>query len=88
MESNINVNTYYVKDLYNDSWSVYANDYDYIIYDSSYRLLTEKDMYGLTQEECRLARNEIYARHGRMFKDTNLQKYFDSCYWYNRLLKY
>jgi len=27
-------------------------------------------------------RNEIYARHGRVFKDAGLQKYFDSQAWY------
>ena len=28
-------------------------------------------------------RNEIYARHGRRFKDPALQRYFDSLSWYN-----
>lgn len=29
-----------------------------------------------------MARNEIYARHGRKFKDKTLQKYFDEKSWY------
>ncbi len=29
-----------------------------------------------------LARNEIYARHGRLFDDQNIQEYFDSLPWY------
>lgn len=29
------------------------------------------------------ARNEIYARHGRMFSDPSLQDYFNSKTWYN-----
>ena len=29
-----------------------------------------------------MARNEIYARHGRLFIDEELQNYFDSCSWY------
>lgn len=33
-------------------------------------------------EDLRLLRNEIYARHGRVFKDKDLQKYFDSQAWY------
>ncbi len=36
----------------------------------------------LSDEELRLARNEILARHGRMFKDEKLQKYFNSKSWY------
>ena len=33
--------------------------------------------------ELRLARNEIYARHGRRFLDSDLQKYFNHQKWYN-----
>ena len=29
-----------------------------------------------------IARNEIFARHGRMFKDPDLQAYFNSKSWY------
>lgn len=34
------------------------------------------------EEESRIARNELYARHGRRFDDEELQGYFDSCDWY------
>ena len=30
------------------------------------------------------ARNEIYARHGRGFKNTDLQEYFNAQSWYKR----
>ena len=30
------------------------------------------------------ARNEIFARHGRMFLRSDLQSYFDSKGWYSR----
>ena len=36
----------------------------------------------LTGEQLRLARNEIYARYGRMFKTAELQAYFDAQPWY------
>jgi hypothetical protein len=36
----------------------------------------------LFAEDLRVLRNEIYARHGRVFKDKELQKYFDSQAWY------
>lgn len=50
--------------------------------DSDSRLLTEADIAGMTSAELRLARNEIYARHGRRFSSQDLQTWFDSCSWY------
>ena len=41
------------------------------------------DLKGLSADQLRLARNEIHARHGRRFKDSGLQAYFDSQSWYN-----
>lgn len=46
------------------------------------KLLTKDDLKGLTSEECKIARNEIYARHGRKFKDQDIQTYFDTLDWY------
>jgi hypothetical protein len=56
---------------------------DYIIADSDKRLITESDLEYLTAEQIRYARNEIYARHGRLFDDPQLQAYFNSKQWYN-----
>ena len=55
----------------------------YIIADSNTRYLTEADVSGLSAWEKRLARNEIYARHGRRFNNADIQAYFDSQSWYN-----
>lgn len=55
---------------------------EYILPDSDACYLTKKDLQGLSKEECRIARNEIFARHGRKFDDEELQAYFDSCSWY------
>lgn len=55
---------------------------DYILPESNFRILSMSDLEGLTAEECRLARNEIYARHGRKFEAEDLQEYFGSCEWY------
>lgn len=55
---------------------------DFVIYDSDSRYLMPSDLQRLTAEQLRLARNEIYARRGRRFKDTALQTYFDSKSWY------
>lgn len=57
-------------------------DTGYIFPDSSERLLTEADLQGLSSWELKIARNEIYARHGRRFNSQELQNYFDSRDWY------
>ena len=53
-----------------------------IIPDSDSRKLTEDDLKGLSKDELRIARNEIYARHGRKFSDKKLQEHFNSMDWY------
>ena len=55
---------------------------EYIIPDSSTRYLSNADLNPLTEWEIRVARNEIYARHGRMFKSQELADYFKSKSWY------
>jgi len=44
--------------------------------------VTEESLGALFAEDLRLLRNEIYARHGRVFKDKDLQKYFETQAWY------
>ena len=46
-------------------------------------MLDKSELAGLSAEQCRIARNEIYAKHGRMFDDAGLQNYFNSCSWYH-----
>ena len=58
---------------------------DYIIPDSSSRALTDSDLEGLSLVELRIARNEIFARRGRGFKDRLLAKWFFSKDWYNAI---
>lgn len=48
----------------------------------STELLDEDSLSGLFTEDLRILRNEIFARHGRIFKDVELQKYFESQSWY------
>lgn len=55
---------------------------DYILPNSSTTYLTRADLAGLSQEQLRLARNEIYARHGRKFKTKEIQEYFNGKSWY------
>jgi hypothetical protein len=44
--------------------------------------MSERDLAGLFPEIARRLRNEIFARHGRVFKDPHLQSYFASQEWY------
>ena len=62
-----------------------SNEYLLPYSDSTY--LTDSDLRILSSEELRLARNEIFARYGRMFKDAELQNYFNQCSWYKPLIK-
>lgn len=57
---------------------------DFVFPMSDQVLLTEDDVMSIIddQEKLSIARNEIYARHGRMFDTEWLQDYFNSKSWY------
>lgn len=59
-----------------------GEDSEYILPESNSRYLSKSDLQGLTAEECRIARNELYARHGRLFNDVSIQTYFNMKSWY------
>jgi hypothetical protein len=50
----------------------------------STRELDPYHFFGLYLEDAARLRNEIFARHGRAFKDRKLQAYFESLPWYRR----
>jgi hypothetical protein len=50
--------------------------------DSSRRRLTQADVAPLSPARIRLARNEIFARHGRTFQDAQLRRHFERYPWY------
>lgn len=54
----------------------------YILPNSSTEYLTWEDYASLSRWEMVLARNEIFARHGRLFQNEDIQAYFNSCSWY------
>lgn len=58
---------------------------DYVLPDSSSRLYSTSELSGLSDWELYVARNEIYARHGRTFQKDDLQNYFDGQSWYTPL---
>ena len=47
------------------------------------KVIAEAMLHGLSLHELRLLRNEIYARHGRVFKTLWLQQYFGGQAWYD-----
>lgn len=55
----------------------------YIFPDSDKRYLTEDEVRALDAHQLLLGRNEIFARHGRMFDMQELADYFNSQPWYN-----
>ena len=59
-----------------------ASEASYLLPDSAWRLMTDADLQGLGHRELCLARNEIYARHGRIFQTPALSDYFNSQSWY------
>ena len=58
---------------------------EYILPTSDTAYLTDADVAGLSKEQIRLAINEIYARHGRIFEAEDLNQYFSSQSWYTPL---
>lgn len=65
-----------------DSGSEATGGSEYILEDSSEKYLTEEELSGLSKEQLRLARNEIYARHGYRFGSEDLIQYFSGKSWY------
>lgn len=55
---------------------------EYLLAGSESRYISESELDGMTPKEVRLARNELYARHGRKFKDQELTDYFSQFDWY------
>lgn len=55
----------------------------FILPDSDSRYYSAEEISGLTKEELRIARNEIYARRGRIFSDSGLRTYFEGKDWYH-----
>ena len=54
----------------------------FVFPNSSFQELDEDLLMNTGNNYLWIARNEIYARHGRIFKNEYLQSYFNSCSWY------
>ena len=60
----------------------YEEEEYYILPYSNSCYLTDSDVNWMSPETLRLARNEIYARHGRIFNSADLNEYFNAQSWY------
>ena len=70
---------------------IYEYDYDFHYSTNEMRRIIVDDTWlwrlqNSTPQERRIARNEIFARHGRRFSDPALQAYFDLQTWYTPTL--
>lgn len=65
-----------------------ASEAEYILPKSDKEKLTRADLEGLTKEQLRLARNEIYARHGMIFGVSDLDNYFATKSWYKPTISF
>ncbi|MDD4372033.1 MAG: YARHG domain-containing protein [Anaerostipes sp.] len=55
---------------------------DYVFPNSNTEYLSRSQVAGLSSWDLKVARNEIFARHGYIFKNKSLQSYFESKSWY------
>lgn len=69
-----------------DVFSDNSSPKDYILPNSSYVQLTTEDIKNLTIQQINYAKNEIYARHGRIFLSNELQQYFNAKSWYKGIV--
>jgi len=60
----------------------YLAENDFVLPDSAERLLSRGEVIRLPASMLRIARNEIFARHGHVFKDPALDKFFRGKKWY------
>ncbi|MEM7373315.1 MAG: YARHG domain-containing protein [Bacteroidota bacterium] len=51
------------------------------------RLYTEDELSGLSEQELRIKRNDIFARHGYMFRSEDLQAHYSKQNWYRPSLE-
>lgn len=72
---------YYDRTVPDDLW-VQGSENGYILPLSDQIEYDESFLSTFTDKQLRYARNEVSARNGRMYKDTDLQNYFNTRWWY------
>jgi hypothetical protein len=72
--------------LFEETTSTEEISNNYILPYSNSIYYKTSDLERLTKEDLRLARNEVYARHGREFETEDLKQYFSNQPWYHGYL--
>lgn len=81
-DSSLNTDSYSYDTNYYSNIDTY-NEYDeYMVWGTDSGYFSKEYFEQLSDYELRIARNEILARHGRAFKDEELQEYFNNKSWY------
>lgn len=62
--------------------NVHYDATQYVIPVSSILTLAEHQLVNFNDNQLWIARNEIYARHGKVFQNDYLSSYFNACSWY------
>lgn len=60
---------------------------EYIFPDSDKKYLTEDEVLRVDADKLKIGRNEIFARHGYIFKSEDLKKHFSNTSWYKGTVK-
>lgn len=60
-----------------------TNHLEFVAEESSTRELVHQDVVGMSKSDLRILRNWIYAKHGYIFKSSDLRKYFSNKSWYS-----
>jgi hypothetical protein len=67
---------------YDQAYTVWAESEEYLLPESSSEYIPSGEFLDFSLQELNYARNEIYARHGRMFQSQELTDYFSTKSWY------
>ena len=60
---------------------------DYVLSDSGTKAYSRAELEALSTHDLFIARNEIYARHGRIFQNQELRDYFEAKRWYRAIVQ-
>lgn len=80
---NVNLNPDYTATAAETESTGTSDGDEYVLPASDSEYFTRDQLEGLSDWELYLARNEVFARHGRQFKNDDLADYFSSQPWYN-----
>lgn len=56
---------------------------EFVFPDSDVRLITSAELDMLDKDQIRIARNELFARRGRIFESADMKEYFNNQAWYS-----